>query len=151
MEKIYNTKSQQETQNLGFLLGKLLTPGDFIALSGPLGAGKTAFSKGVAQGLDIRDDVLSPTFTIINEYKGKYLLAHMDAYRLEGPEEMENTGFDDYLSDYIVLLEWPERVESIVPDDALWISIKITGKNHREIKLSSPDGYFDEILQELDK
>lgn len=151
MEKIFKTRDQKKTELLGKVLGKLLIPGDFVALSGQLGAGKTAFARGVARGLDISEDITSPTFTIINQYKGLHLLAHIDAYRLGSFEELETIGFYDYLEKYIILLEWPEIVEPIIPEDALWIYIKPMDDGTRKIKFVSNTQRFDKILQELDK
>lgn len=151
MEKIFKTNNQKETEQLGKAFGKMLSPGDFVALSGQLGAGKTAFARGVARGLGIKDDITSPTFTIINQYEGIHPLAHMDAYRLASFEELETIGFYDYLKKYVVLLEWPEMVDSIIPEDALWIYIKPMEGNIRNIRFVSSNKEFDKILQELDK
>lgn len=151
MEKILKTNNQKETELLGKFLGKMLIPGDFVALSGQLGAGKTVFARGVARGLGIKEDITSPTFTIINQYEGVYPLAHMDAYRLGSFEELETIGFYDYLEKYIILLEWPEIVEPIVPEDALWIYIEPMGDNVRNIRFVSHTKRFDKILRELDK
>lgn len=151
MEKIFMTKDQEETELLGKGLGKLLAPGNFVALSGQLGAGKTAFARGVARGLDISEDITSPTFTIINQYEGLHLLAHIDAYRLGSFEELETIGFYDYLEKYIILLEWPEVVEPIIPEDALWTYIKPMNDGTRKIMFISNTLKFDKILQELDK
>lgn len=151
MEKIFKTNNQKETEQLGKAFGKMLSPGDFVALSGQLGAGKTAFARGVARGLGIKDDITSPTFTIINQYEGIHPLAHMDAYRLASFEELETIGYYDYLEKYIILLEWPEVVDAIIPEDALWIYINSMEGNIRNIKFVSSTKEFDKILQELDK
>ena len=124
MEKTFESFSPEYTQNLGKALGELLLPGDFLGLIGDLGAGKTAFTKGIAKGLDIDDAITSPTFTIINEYHGRGALAHMDAYRIKSLEELQNIGFDDYLEDHIVVMEWANLVEEMLPQEILWIKMK---------------------------
>lgn len=149
MEKIFETFSPKDTEKLGVTLGKLLLPGDFLGLIGDLGAGKTAFTKGIAKGLDIDDPITSPTFTIINEYHGRGNLAHMDAYRIGNLEELQNIGFDDYLGDHIVVMEWANLVEEMLPQDVLWIDFEVCGDNHRKIKFFSDSPRFDKIIQEL--
>lgn len=104
MEIIFETQSVEQTEKLGASLGKLLFEGDFLALTGDLGAGKTAFTRGIARGLGMDELITSPTFTIINEYHDPVALAHMDAYRLKSLEELENIGFDDYLQGFIVVM-----------------------------------------------
>lgn len=149
MEKTFETVNEQQTQKLGEVLGKLLYPGDFLALKGDLGAGKTAFTKGIAKGLGISDDITSPTFTIINEYAGKIPLAHMDAYRLASPEELENIGFSDYLSDFVVVLEWADKVQQLLPENVIWIDFKVLNEGVRQIYFKSDCKHYDEIMQEL--
>jgi len=150
MEKIYKSPSPKDTESLGETLSKLLSPGDFLGLIGDLGAGKTALTKGIAKGLGIDDTITSPTFTIINEYHGSISLAHMDAYRIKNSEELQNIGFDDYLRDYIVVMEWANLVEEeMLPEEVLWIDFEILGNNLRRIKLVSHSEYFNKKLQEL--
>ncbi|MDI3480956.1 MAG: tRNA threonylcarbamoyladenosine biosynthesis protein TsaE [Tepidanaerobacteraceae bacterium] len=149
MDRIFETANTNETQELGKALGKRLKPGDFLALTGDLGAGKTAFTAGIARGLGIEEDITSPTFTIINQYEAKIPLAHMDAYRLNGPEELENIGYYDYLEGFVVVLEWADRVECLVPEDALRIDIAVLDENRRSIRIHSQSPKFDKILQEL--
>lgn len=119
------TKSPEETFRWGERLAAYLTPGIVVALTGELGAGKTSFAKGVAQGLKVQEQITSPTFTIINEYQGTYPLYHMDAYRLEEEKDLEELGMEEYFySSGITLIEWPERVASILPDSYLKIDIQ---------------------------
>lgn len=149
MDIVFETRDENQTKDLGTELGKLLKAGDFLALVGDLGAGKTAFTKGVAEGLGIKEDVTSPTFTIINQYDAKVPLAHMDAYRLKDAEELENAGYEDYLEDFVVVLEWADLVKELLPEDVLWIEFEVVSDNIRRIKLSSNSAHFDKILQEL--
>lgn len=149
MKKIFETLNQNQTEKLGEALGKLLKAGDFLALAGDLGAGKTAFTRGIARGLGIHEDITSPTFTIINQYEAPVPLAHMDAYRLKTPEELENAGFYDYMEDFVVVLEWADRVEELLPGDVLWIYFTVLDENRRTIEFQSQTSHYDNVLQEL--
>lgn len=150
MEIVFESESMEQTEKLGAIVGKLLLKGDFLALTGDLGAGKTAFTKGVAKGLGIDTEVASPTFTIINEYHGRDInLAHMDVYRLKNPEELENIGFYDYLQDFVVVMEWADKVKEILPEEVLWVDFKVLGENKRQIKFSSKSAHYDSIIEEL--
>ena len=117
------THSADETQALGQKLASRLAPGDVIAYFGDLGAGKTAFTRGLAQGLGITDPVTSPTYTIVNEYlSGRIPLFHFDMYRLSSPDELFDIGWEDYLSrGGVCAVEWSENVE-----DALQDAIRVT-------------------------
>lgn len=117
------TRSADETQALGQKLAKLLAPGDVIAYFGDLGAGKTAFTRGVAQGLGITEPVTSPTYTIVNEYlTGRVPLFHFDMYRLSSSDELFDIGWEDYLArGGVCAVEWSENVE-----DALQDAIRVT-------------------------
>ena len=117
------TKSPEQTELLGKKLAELLRPGDVIAYYGDLGAGKTAFTRGLAAGLGIREAVTSPTYTIVNEYlSGRMPLFHFDMYRLSSSEELFDIGWEDYLArDGVCAVEWSENVA-----DALTDAISIT-------------------------
>ena len=117
------THSADETQALGQKLASRLAPGDVIAYFGDLGAGKTAFTRGLAQGLGITDPVTSPTYTIVNEYlSGSLPLFHFDMYRLGSADELFDIGWEDYLSrGGVCAVEWSENVE-----DALQDAIRVT-------------------------
>ena len=110
--------------------------GEVITLSGELGAGKTVFSKGFAAGLGIKEEITSPTFTIMNEYKGeKFTLCHVDAYRLSSGEEAYAAGLCDYTGaeNCVCLIEWAENIMSVLPENAVKIEIKYVDENTREI------------------
>jgi len=118
------TISARKTLQLGEQLGKLLESGDILTLDGELGAGKTCFAKGVAVGLEIKEHVTSPTFTLINEYSGRLSLYHMDVYRLGSSEEFEDLGYEDYVyGSGVTLIEWSSRVEEYLPERRLDIKI----------------------------
>ena len=108
---VYHTKSERETEELGRKLADHLEPGTVIAYEGGLGAGKTAFTRGLARGLGVTDRVTSPTYTIVNEYTGEVPLFHFDMYRLTSSEDLFDIGWEDYLTrGGILAVEWSERV-----------------------------------------
>lgn len=117
------TNSPEQTQALGKKLAALLRPGDVIAYFGDLGAGKTALTRGIAEGLGVQDCVTSPTYTIVNEYlSGRMPLFHFDMYRLSSSEELFDIGWEDYLArGGVCAVEWSENVE-----DALQGAIRVT-------------------------
>ena len=136
------THSPEETLALGRRLGRSLRPGDVVALYGDLGAGKTQFVKGVcaAWGIDERV-VSSPTFTLVQEYVGsEFPLYHFDAYRITQPSEYFELGYEDYFfAGGVCLVEWPERVESLLPAESIRVRIDHVGEHTRRI--FSPDIY----------
>ncbi|HHY53110.1 MAG TPA: tRNA (adenosine(37)-N6)-threonylcarbamoyltransferase complex ATPase subunit type 1 TsaE [Clostridiales bacterium] len=125
---IYRTNSQTETARLAKEFAKSLKPGDVIALYGGLGAGKTAFVRGLAEGLGLDPrEVSSPTFALINEYPGRNItLCHFDMYRVEGEDSLESTGYFDYLSrkDCILAVEWSENIEEHLPPRHIVVMIR---------------------------
>lgn len=125
--------NQDELIALGRWWGESLTGNEVIALSGPLGAGKTTFVKGVAAGLGVAETVLSPTFVLVFEYKGaKFNLFHFDWYRMEDQQEVVDLGYWDYLEKPgIKIIEWPEKFSNLVPKDAKWIKIEIEGSGRK--------------------
>ena len=126
MGREYITNCEEETEALGRRLGQALEPGAVIAFTGGLGAGKTAFTRGLARGLGYPGRVTSPTFAIVNEYRGGRIpLFHFDIYRLNGPEDLWDIGFEDYLEQDggVCVIEWSERAEEVMPEDAVRVSI----------------------------
>ena len=126
MEKVFETYSPEETLEIGKLLGENAAPGEVYALIGDLGAGKTVFTKGFAQGLGIEEPVNSPTFTILQLYEeGRIPLYHFDVYRIEEPEEMEEVGFDEYIDgDGVCLIEWAGRIGDLLPPEVIVVRIE---------------------------
>lgn len=122
---VFESFCAEDTYNFGRMLGEKVPKGTVICLSGDLGTGKTLFSKGFAKGLLIDEPVVSPTFTIVQEYKsGRLPLYHFDTYRIADPYEMDEIGFDDYLyGDGVCLIEWPEMVEELLPENRIDIKI----------------------------
>lgn len=135
--KTYPSNSPAETEALGAQLAKRLKPGDVVALYGPLGAGKTAFARGVLRALGYGDHAASPTFAIVNEYRGQALdVAHFDMYRIASEEELYSTGFYDYLDGHTVLLiEWSENIEWAIEEDAVRVTISRNGDLARDIRI----------------
>ena len=129
------TNSAAETRELGKRLSEQLKAGDVILLEGDLGAGKSEFARGVAKGLGVTETVTSPSFTILNVYEsGKLPLYHFDWYRLESSEELYELGMDEYLGgNGIALVEWPERIGSVIPAGARKVFIRHLSENEREI------------------
>jgi len=128
------TNNESETIALGEKLGSLLTLGAVVALYGDLGAGKTAFTRGLARGLGITMAVSSPTFTIVNEYPGKIPLFHFDMYRLESEIELFDIGWDDYLErGGICAVEWSEKVPGAFPSDTIIVKLKRLDNDVRQI------------------
>ena len=144
MRVIYETTSPEETEAVGASLAKCLTPGAVIAYTGDLGAGKTAFTRGLARGLGASDRVTSPTYTIVNEYlSGRLPLFHFDMYRLGSSEELFDIGWEDYLErGGVCAVEWSENVEDAM-ENAIVVSIEKTGENTRRITLEGGDVLAD--------
>ena len=113
--------SAEETERIGERLAQSLTGNEFIALYGGMGMGKTAFVRGLARGLDIRDEVTSPTFALVHEYTGKFRLYHFDMYRVEGWDDLYSTGFFDYEGRGVIVTEWSENIENAIPENAIRI------------------------------
>ena len=123
---LYESYSGEDTFNLGFSLGSRAKVGEIYTLIGDLGAGKTVFAQGFAKGLDVREYVNSPTFTLVQEYNdGRIPLYHFDVYRIDDPEEMYEVGLDEYLfGDGVCLIEWADIISELIPAGHTRIEIK---------------------------
>ena len=152
MEQFLKTASSEETFLLGEKIGQNLKGGEVVCLYGELGAGKTVLAKGLGQGLGVKGEITSPTFTLIQEYNietNGLQFIHMDLYRLRFPEEAEVIGVSDYFrEDCICLLEWPGIIEDILPEDRLEIGIEGSGDLPRSIRLSY-HGKWTQILDSI--
>jgi tRNA threonylcarbamoyladenosine biosynthesis protein TsaE len=121
----YLSRSEAETEKIGERLARFLKAGAVVALNGDLGAGKTAFIRGLARGLGVKDRVTSPTFTIVNEYEGNLPLFHFDLYRLNGGDELFDIGWDDYLErGGVCAVEWSERAPEVLENGAVHVTIR---------------------------
>ena len=133
------SSSASETENIGKKLAKKLKGTEVIALFGELGAGKTAFTRGLSEGLGFEDGVSSPTFALVHEYEGKFPIFHFDMYRVTTYDDLYSTGFFDYIGNGILVIEWSENIEGVLPNDAIRITIKPLSENEREITISGVD------------
>lgn len=133
------TLSTEETEKIGAKLAKKLKGNEVIALYGGMGAGKTAFVRGLSRGLGIVNEVSSPTFAIVHEYSGKYKIYHFDMFRIESWEDLYSTGFFDYIDNGIMVIEWSENIELAIPKSALKVTIKIESEFKRTILIEGID------------
>ncbi len=130
------THTPLETEELGRRIGEKLRKGDVVSLRGSLGAGKTVMAKGIARSLGIGEAIVSPTFTLVQEYDGREKLYHLDIYRLSGEDEFESMGGEEFLyPDGITLIEWSEKIDSMLPDTTVFISITINDDLSRTIEI----------------
>lgn len=129
----------EDTRAAGERLGRALAGGEVIALTGPLGAGKTCFVQGLARGAGIATPVTSPTFVLVNEYRGRLTVHHVDAYRTERAEELVDVGLLDLFGgDGVTVVEWADRIAPLLPDDAIRVDIQGVGDEPREITIDTP-------------
>ena len=138
------THSPEETEKIGEALAKSLQPGTVLAYRGDLGAGKTAFTRGLARGLGCKETVTSPTYTIVNEYLGGRLpLFHFDMYRLASSDDLWDIGWEDYLErEGVCAVEWSENVADAI-ENAVTVTIEKLGENTRRITIEGGQGYAD--------
>ena len=149
---VIQTKSPSETIRIGKQIGRLLQRGDVVALMGELGAGKTQFIKGLAQGVGVGKSayVSSPSFTLINEYKGEIPFYHIDLYRLEEEKEAEGLGLEEYFhGEGITAVEWADRIPSLLPGELLRVNIHYTGKQTRSIELVAKGERYEELINTM--
>ena len=150
----YVANSEKETILIGQQLGQCLRSGDFVALSGELGSGKTWFAKGLALGLDVSPGtvITSPSFALMNEYQGRIPLFHMDAYRLEKRSAFLSTGLEEYFyEDGVVAMEWSDRWPEILPGQRVNVDIEILDEVSRRIVLSGSHPRAVDILEEMEE
>ncbi|HET9725069.1 MAG TPA: tRNA (adenosine(37)-N6)-threonylcarbamoyltransferase complex ATPase subunit type 1 TsaE [Actinomycetota bacterium] len=121
----------EDTRAIGAALAPFLKPGDAVALTGELGAGKTTLVQGVARGLGVTEAVVSPTFTLVREYHGRLTLYHADVYRLDRVQDVLDLGFEEMTDDGALLVEWGDAVEGLLPADHLSIELTVPGGDER--------------------
>ena len=142
------SRSPEQTRRIGMRLGSALQAGDLICLQGDLGAGKTTFVQGIAQGWGSQDSVSSPTFILVNMYRradGSQLF-HMDAYRLDSTPEAEELDLDSMLAESALIVEWPERMDGLIPAERLWVELEHVADEEREMKFNARGKRYDELL-----
>lgn len=131
-----SSHSEKETQEVGRRVAQKVTRGAVISLRGSLGAGKTVFAKGFARELGITEAIVSPTFTLVQEYDGRLRMYHLDLYRLSGEDEFESMGGEDFLySDGVALIEWSEKIEDMLPEDTIYVDLTINEDLSRDIEI----------------
>ena len=151
---VIKSYSEDETVSWGKILGWLLKAGDIVGLIGDLGAGKTYFVKGVADGLGIPEDqyVASPTFTLINEYRGRVTLYHFDLYRIQNEKEIEGLGYEEYLfGNGLVIIEWAEKMLRFLPEEHLLVEIERVNDKTRNFIFTGRGRWYSEIVKDIEE
>lgn len=145
------THSAEETQNLGRVLGQAAQPGDLYLLSGPLGAGKTCFVQGLAFGLGVKEYARSPSFVIVNRYRGRLDIHHIDLYRIQDEREADDLGLEEYFEGPgVCAVEWPERAPSLFPQEHMWIEMEYgEAENDRRIRVEARGERYQKLLHDL--
>jgi tRNA threonylcarbamoyladenosine biosynthesis protein TsaE len=152
MQHIVDAADPCATEMLGRTLGQRLFPGAVLALTGQLGAGKTFLVRAIAEGLAVPDSrvVSSPTFVLIQEYRGRLPVYHFDAYRLRNLDEFAQLGAHEYFEgDGVCLVEWADRVEPILPNERLSVQIDVTGERGRRFRLKASGALYETLLREV--
>jgi tRNA threonylcarbamoyladenosine biosynthesis protein TsaE len=142
-----------ETERIGSLVGTLLIPGDVIALTGELGSGKTTLVRGLAQGMGFSgEEVVSPSFTLVNEYDGPLPLFHIDLYRLRNAGELHEIGYEEYITEAgVAVIEWADRVLDAIPHESLWITLRYQSEESREIVMQPRGDRYEKMIEEFKK
>ena len=138
MQKFFS-KSYEETEEIAFRLAQTLKGTEIIAMFGGLGAGKTAFTRGLARGLGVDDGVSSPTFALVHEYEGRFPIYHFDMYRINTFDDLYTTGFFDYMDNGVMVIEWSENIENALPESCIRVYIKVISENEREIEIEGAE------------
>lgn len=142
------TFSEEETKRLGELIGELLRGDEVILLTGELGTGKTTLIQGIAKGMGVGENPISPSFVLVREYKGKFPLFHVDLYRVE--EDIESIGLEEYLGrEGVVAVEWAEKGRGYLPEDALFIRLEHLEGDKRRITLIGKGEKYREIVRKV--
>ena len=140
------SNSYKETEYIARRIAKILKGDEIIALYGDLGAGKTCFTRGLCDGLEVNETVSSPTFAIVNEYRGRYNVYHFDMYRIKTSDDLYSTGYYDYIGNGVIVIEWSENIEQELKDNRIKIKLLYgNNENQRFIEISGLDEYEDII------
>ena len=147
------SRSPEQSRRMGMRLGAMLNIGDIVCLQGDLGAGKTTFVQGLAQGWGSLDPVTSPTFIIVNMYRrpDESQLFHLDTYRLESAPVATGLGLDDMLASGPLVIEWAERIESVLPKKRLWINLEYIDEEQRRLQFTAQGAHHQNFIDELRK
>lgn len=143
--------SLKDTEKLGQQIGKVLKEGDILCLNGDLGAGKTTLTKSIGIGLGVEEYITSPTFSLINEYRGRLPVYHFDVYRLENIDELDDLGFDEYFfGEGVCIIEWAEKIEKMLPREIIVLDIeKGEDIDKRIVSITGSGDRYKEFLREL--
>jgi len=148
---VIETVSADETRSLGHMLGALLGPGDVVGLRGELGTGKTVLAQGIATALGFDGYVSSPSFVIVNEYRGRVDIHHVDLYRISDESEIDDLGYRElFFGEGVALVEWAERCSDFLPDDRVDIHIDSTGRDRRTFTISASGPRGERIVRRLE-
>jgi tRNA threonylcarbamoyladenosine biosynthesis protein TsaE len=149
------SNNAEQTHRLGVRLGGLLQAGDIVCLSGDMGAGKTVFSAGIGIGWGAQNPLTSPTYNLVHEHrrdKDKQRLYHLDCYRLNGnAADVDSIGFDDLVADPrgVMVIEWPERIQSVLPKNRLWVQVRILDVNRRNFIFEGTSKRYEELIEKF--
>lgn len=146
--------SPEQTQRLGVRLGELIYAGAVVCLEGDLGAGKTTLAQGIARGWGSLDPVTSPTFVLIQQYRraDQAVLFHVDAFRLRGVEEGRALGLEEIMdSGSPVMIEWPEKIRELIPEDHLWVGLSWVDESRRRLQIRARGGRYEQLLKDYRK
>ncbi len=143
----------EQTRNIGRLIGESARAGDVFLLTGPLGAGKTCLTQGIAEGLGVQGYVRSPTFVLTTQYEGRLRLYHLDLYRIDAPLEAWDLGMDEQLfGEGVCVVEWADRAADIFPEESLWVSLDHVGRgDERALEFSDWPDRFQPVLEYPDE
>ena len=151
-----NTSSPDETQKVGEVIGRNARTGDIFLLTGTLGAGKTCLSQGIARGLEVPENLRSPTFVLMTRHQGRLVLHHVDLYRINDPWEAWDLGLDELMmGDGVCVVEWADKAAELFPSDACWIDLDYgAGQNCRSISMeidgeAAKDGRYEPLIRHL--
>jgi tRNA threonylcarbamoyladenosine biosynthesis protein TsaE len=142
--------SPEDTKKVGAALGCMANSGDIFFLVGDLGAGKTCLTQGIALGLGVKDNVMSPTFVLVREHRGRLPLYHIDLYRLDRIDEIINLGLEQYLDDYgLSVIEWAEKGSEVLPRENLFIRLNYVSESERNLTFKSNGTRYEDLIKQL--
>ncbi|HXF37251.1 MAG TPA: tRNA (adenosine(37)-N6)-threonylcarbamoyltransferase complex ATPase subunit type 1 TsaE [Actinomycetota bacterium] len=139
----------EDTRAVGEAIAALLRPGDTVALTGDLGAGKTTLVQGAARGLGVQDHVVSPTFTLMREYRGRVPVVHVDVYRLDRVQDVLDLGLEEVVDDAVVFVEWGDLIEALLPPEHLQVELRAGGDDVRRLVVTATGGTWADRWERL--
>jgi len=148
---LINSSSERETLHIGKSISALLHKGDIVCLFGELGSGKTVLAKGIARGLGVEEEVISPTFVLMRPYlKARLPFFHFDLYRLAEARDIMNIGYEEYFyDDGVTVIEWADRLRFLMPQDCLKAELSLKGSSARQLKFSASGSRYNALLEKM--